>query len=126
MFMTSRDFKMINSIAQALYDKKGFNITALDVRGISTMTDYYLIAEGSVDRHVQALYQEINSKKEEWGIDLYHVEGDQDGDWMVLDCGHIMIHLFIPELREKYALEELWHDGQIIDLQLNTIEDTHE
>lgn len=110
--------KSLNLIAQTIYDKKGFNILALDVRGISTMTDFYVIAEGTVDRHVKSICREIIGKLKEQGIGVLHVEGEKDGDWVVIDFGEIVIHLFIPELRVRYALEELWTDGKIVDVEI--------
>lgn len=116
--MTKHDKKVLNVISQAIYDKKGFNILALDVRGISTMTDYCVIAEGTVDRHVKSLYSSIKDQLGELGIDLYHAEGIKDGDWIVMDYGDFVIHLFIPDLREKYALEELWKKAKIVDVDI--------
>ena len=109
---------MIQQLAQTIYDKKGLNIIALDVREVSSMTDYFLIAEGSVERHVQALAREVVAKARELGLTVNHVEGDSSGEWAVIDCGDILIHLFIPELREKYALEEVWNEGMVIDLDI--------
>jgi len=110
--------KILDAIAQAIFDKKGFNILALDVRGISTFTDYYLIAEGSVERHVSSISKAIVAALEEINLRPLHVEGDKTGDWAVIDYGEIAVHLLIPELREKYALEELWSKGQIVDLHI--------
>lgn len=110
----------LNRIAQAIYDKKGFNILVLDVREICTMTDYFIIAEGTVDRHVKALSQTIVDELARRGLEPLHIEGQQEGDWVVLDYGDFVIHLFIPELREKYALEELWQEGQIVDVKIDT------
>ena len=110
--------QLLNAIAQAIFDKKGVNILALDVRGISTMTDYYIIAEGTVDRHVRAIslaIQDALKKK----VRALHVEGEKEGEWAVLDYGEVVIHLFIPELRERYALEELWKNSKIVDLQID-------
>lgn len=119
--MTNNEEKtVLNAIAQAIFDKKGFNILALDVKGISTMTDYYLIAEGSVDRHVRSLSTAIQDILTSLKIHINHIEGDKDGDWVVMDYGNIVIHLFIPELREKYALEELWKKAKIVDLDIKT------
>lgn len=112
--------KDLNPIAQAIYDKKGFNILVLDVRNVSTMTDYFIIAEGNVDRHVQALSHTIVDELAKHKRHPLHAEGQQEGDWVVLDYGEIVIHLFIPELREKYALEELWHEGRVVDVKLAT------
>lgn len=108
----------IDQIAQVIYDKKGFNILALDVRGVSSMTDYFIIAEGNVDRHVKALGQIVIDFLGDQGIKPLHLEGEKSGDWLVVDYGDIVLHLFIPELREKYSLETLWKEGKIIDLNL--------
>lgn len=112
--------KDLNRIAQAIYDKKGFNILVLDVCGICTMADFFVIAEGTVDRHVKAISQAIMDELAQQGKNPFHVEGQQEGDWIVLDYGDIVIHLFIPELREKYALEKLWNQGKIVDIKIDT------
>lgn len=111
--MRQTPLETLNQIAQTVYDKKGLNILALDVRAISSITDYLLIAEGNVDRHVSAIAHAIVSE-----IDAHplHVEGLESGDWVVIDYGHIIIHLFQPGLRDKYSLEKLWKEGLIVDL----------
>lgn len=110
--------KELNLIAQSIYDKKGFNIVVLDVRGVSTMTDYLVIAEGTVDRHVKALSSTVIDTLAPLGHSPYHVEGERDGDWIVIDYTDFIIHLFIPDLREKYALEEIWKAGKIVDVKI--------
>jgi ribosome-associated protein len=112
--------KDLNRIAQVIYDKKGFNILVLDVREICTMTDFFIIAEGNVDRHVKALSHAISDEFSQRGVEPLHIEGQQEGDWVVLDYGDFVIHLFVPELREKYALEELWNEGRIVDVKIDT------
>ncbi|WP_227738800.1 ribosome silencing factor [Waddlia chondrophila] len=109
---------MLQAIAQAIYDKKGVNIIAIDVKKSSSLTDYFLIAEGSVERHVSALASSVKETVKEMGGHIFHIDGDQLGDWVVMDCGQILIHLFVPALRDKYSLEELWHDGEIVDLNI--------
>lgn len=111
--------KTLDLIAQTIFDKKGFNILALDVQGISTMTDFFMIAEGTVDRHVQALARAIIDKLEEQGISPTHVEGMSSADWIVIDYTDIVIHLFTEDLRAKYALEELWKESKIVDLKID-------
>lgn len=115
--------KLLDVIAQAIFDKKGFNILALDVQGISTMTDYYIIAEGHVGRHTRAIGSFIMSIMKERGLSPLFVEGEKEGDWIVIDYGEIVIHLFIPELREKYALENLWKESQIVDLKISVADE---
>lgn len=116
--MSRTVLKTLDSIAQAIYDKKGFNILALDVRGFSTLTDYYIIAEGNIDRHVKAISQAIQDMLSECGLSLLHIDGQRTPDWLVMDYGDIVIHLFIPDLREKYALEQLWKEAKIVDLHI--------
>jgi len=111
---------MLNSIAQMIYDKKGYNILALDVQGISTITDFLVIAEGNVDRHVISMAHTIVEEMKESGEKPIHTEGMQTGDWVVLDYGQIMIHLFTKGLRDKYSLERLWPDSKLIDLDIAT------
>ena len=106
--MDKDPLELVNKIAQTIYDKKGMQIIALEVTGISSITDYILIAEGNVDRHVVAI-----------GHHSY-VEGYQNGDWVVLDYMVCMVHLFIPGLREKYQLERLWSNGKLLELNLKS------
>ncbi len=115
--MQTMAVKTLDVIAQAIYDKKGFNILALDVRGISTLADYFVIAEGNVDRHIKALSHEIKESLKPLGLHPFHVEGEGD-DWIVLDYGDIIIHLLIPEMRDKYALEDLWKKSKIVDVKI--------
>src|SRR5579871_1596087 len=86
--------KILNLIGQVIYDKKGFNILALDVEGLSTITDYLIIAEANVDRHGSAIAQSIMDEMEKGGLSLFHSQGVKDGDWIVLDYGEVAIHLF--------------------------------
>jgi ribosome-associated protein len=109
---------LLNLIAQTIFDKKGINILALDVKKLSSITDYVLIAEGNVDRHVIAIAKAIEKAMQQVGETPQHVEGIHRGDWVVLDYFHIMVHLFMPGLREKYHLEDLWKDAEIVDLNI--------
>lgn len=106
-------------LGKVLYEKKAINILGIDVRGISTLTDYFLVAEGNVDRHVQALSHAIMDAMDERGIAPLHVEGKQEGDWVVMDYGTLIVHLFVPELRNHYRLEEVWKAGALVDLHLS-------
>ena len=118
--MLRNEFALLNTIAQVIFDKKGSNILALDLRGISSITDFVVIAEGNVDRHVIAIASAVEQALDEQGVKPVHVEGMQIGDWVVLDYLHIMVHLFMPGMRDKYQLEKLWREGEIIDLHIET------
>ncbi len=109
----------LNDIAQVIYDKNGMNILALDVQGLSSITDYLLIAEGNVGRHATSIAKAIIEELKEKGETPGHVEGLQTGDWVVVDFGHVMVHLFTAGLREKYELEKLWPESKIVDLHID-------
>jgi ribosome-associated protein len=108
----------VRSACQAIIDKKGLNVVALDVRGISTMTDYFIIAEGTVPRHVSALAQNVDDVLRKNRLSPSHVEGLSEGEWVVLDYMDFILHLFTPELRGYYALEEVWKNGKVMKIPL--------
>lgn len=111
--------ELVKRLAQLIFDKKGSNIIAIDVRGVSSITNFVIIADGNVDRHVIALAKELQDEMREEGEKPVHVEGLQTGDWVVLDYFELVIHLFVPEMRQKYQLERLWSDGKVIDLDIS-------
>jgi len=117
--MESDPSELIQELAQVLYLKKGTNIIALDVRGVSAVTDFVLIADGNVERHVMALSNEIQDLMKKKGHKNVHIEGMTNGDWVVLDYFEIVVHLFIPKMRQKYQLERLWSDAEIIDIDFD-------
>jgi ribosome-associated protein len=112
------DLQLLTAIGQAIFDKKGFNILALDVQQVCTMTDYFVFAEGNVDRHVKGLAIAVNAAIGEFGRSPLRIDGMQTGDWVVIDFGDIVVHLLTPEMRERYAIEQLWREGIIVDLAL--------
>lgn len=117
--MNRTPFETLNKIAQVIYDKKGFNILAIDVQGLSSITDFILIAEGNIDRHVSAIAKAIVEELGKDGEKPLHAEGVSVGDWAVLDYGGVMIHIFSPNLRERYSLEKLWSESKIVDLEID-------
>ncbi len=116
--MSLQTSELLSKVAQTIYEKKGFNILAIDVKGISSLTDYFLIAEGNVNKHVKAIANDIVSSLKKEGEQPAHVEGLDSSEWIVVDYVNIIIHLFTPEFREKYRIEELWSEGSIVDLNL--------
>lgn len=120
--MTKTILKTLDLVAQAIFDKKGFNIIALDVRGFSTMTDFFIIAEGNINRHIKGIAQTIEDVLRESGHKIMHIEGAKTSDWIVMDYSDIVIHLFTSELREKYSLEQLWKEAKIVDLHIDVKE----
>lgn len=114
--MKNDDFVVLNVIAQTVFDKKGSNILALDLRPCSLLAEYVVIAEGAVDRHVIAIADSVRKALDEIGLKPAFTEGMQRGDWIVLDYTQFAVHLFIPDVREKYQLERLWQKSEIVDV----------
>lgn len=111
--------KLIDSVSKIIYEKKGFHLLALDLRGVSSVTDYILVAEGNVNRHLKAIANAILQEVEE---KPYRVEGLDESDWIVIDYLDLMVHLFLPNVRGKYQLEKLWPEAKLIDLKLEMLE----
>lgn len=109
----------LNKIAQIIFDKKGSNILALDLRRVSSFADFVILAEGNVDKHVSAIARAIVEELKKIGLNPSYIEGLQQGDWAVLDYLDVMVHIFEPGLREKYRLEDLWKEGSIIDVKID-------
>ncbi len=119
--MDDNQNKELDLIAQTIFDKKGFNILAIDVRNVCSMTDFFVIAEGNVDRHIQSINKAICEQLSKAGLKPLHVEGQKTGDWIVIDFGQIVVHLFTSDLREHYAIETLWKEGNVVDLHINLV-----
>lgn len=107
---------IVKKIAQIIQDKKGINILVLDVREICSLTDFFIIAEGLADRHVEAIATNIIDEMKTYNLIPFHIEGKNEGAWLVIDYLNIIIHLFKPGLRDLYRLEELWKAGKLIAL----------
>ncbi len=114
------EIEFLNNVAQAIYDKKGRNIVAIDVQGISTLTNYFIIAEGNVDKHVQAIGMNVMECTKKLGMRPVSFDGYREGHWIVLDFWQVIVHLFAPGYRDRYQLERLWSDGVVVDLQFST------
>jgi len=116
--MEINSLDILKKISEAAAEKKGVGLLVLEVGHFSTVTDYLVIVEGNVDRHVLALAHEIVKEvRDTFGIRPHHVEGLSAGDWVLIDYSDIIVHIFMPGMREKFRLESLWSPGKIIDLK---------
>lgn len=103
--------------ARAADSKKASDIMVQDVRELVSITDYFVIVTASNARQVEAVIDEIEeSLRKEAHIKPNHTEDSRDGSWSLLDYGDVVIHVFMPEARDYYRLEELWNDAPIINL----------
>lgn len=114
----SDSLKIVQKLAQALYDKKGANIIAIDVRNISNMTDFFLFVDGMASTHIHALKSSAEELFRSCGWQALAVDGQKTGDWIVLDYLNIVVHLFDPKVRDFYRVEEVWKEGKIVPLEL--------
>ncbi|MDF2549396.1 MAG: hypothetical protein K0S07_463 [Chlamydiales bacterium] len=115
--MSFDTYQLLALIAHVIDEKKGHNIITIDVKGISSLTDYMIVAEGMNDRHLQSLCREVQDKMAERECYPIRKEVREDSGWIVLDFGDILLHLFTVELREKYRIEQVWRSGTIVSRQ---------
>ena len=97
-----------NAVVEALEEKKAKDILALDVRNITSLFDYVVIASGDSNRQTKALARNVQDRLKELGAHIYGVEGEQSGEWVLVDIGDIVVHVMQPTVRQYYNLEELW------------------
>lgn len=97
---------------EAALDKKAEDVVVLDLRGLSDVTDYFMICHGTTDRHVLAITESIEGRlRRELGLRPSHIEGLRQGEWVLLDFIDLVVHVFVSEKREFYRLERLWGDA---------------
>lgn len=114
--MTDPFLDCLLMIARVLFDKKAQNLLVLDARGTYAFVDGFVVGEGSSARHVQALADAIEEKMEQRGKRPWYVEGRFFGDWIAMDYGDFIVHLFAPDERERYSFDQLWHACRIVPL----------
>jgi ribosome-associated protein len=103
-------------IVTALDDVKAKDIVTLDVRNMTTVTDYMIVASGTSNRHVRALVENVAEQAREAGHRAIGVEGEEGGEWVLLDLQDALVHVMLPAVREFYNLEKLWSLGASSDL----------
>lgn len=99
---------LLKIVETSLDDDKAEDIVAIDLRGKSTIADYMVIATGRNSRQLAAMASHLDEKLTKAGVKRVSVEGQGQGDWVLLDGGDVVVHLFRPEVRTFYALEKMW------------------
>ena len=111
-FMTNDDSLQIAQRAvEIASDKLASNIVLLDIRGIADFADYFVLLSAESSRQINALIEDITLSLKGEGIPVNHREGTVQSGWVLLDYGDVLIHVFSPEEREYYRLEELWREA---------------
>lgn len=99
--------KMTEALVEALEDKKAQDVLVIDVHGRCDFTDRFIVASGRSDRQIKALSQSVSEVAHQFGQSA-KIEGLDAMEWLLVDLGDIVVHLFLPEVRESFQLERLW------------------
>ena len=105
---------MVKEIVSVLEEKKGEEITILDIRQISVIADYFIIVSAENPRQLDSLSDAVQDKMEKLGFRLRRVEGVPESGWLLLDYNDVIVHVFHKEQRQYYDLERIWSDGKRI------------
>ena len=108
-FITER----ARALARAAEERRARNVIALDLRELTTLCDYFVICHGQSRAHVRAIAQELGEFVKREKIPLLHREGSHETQWIILDCGDVIVHVFGEETRGFYDLEGLWSDATV-------------
>jgi ribosome-associated protein len=113
--MPEKAENIARTIVTVLEEKKGEDIILLDLIGVCSFTDYFIICSGISERSIKALAEEVRKAvKEKYSIMAQGVEGDAQSGWILIDYGDVILHIFSKTLREYYQLEELWREGKLL------------
>jgi ribosome-associated protein len=97
-------------------DKRAVDVVVLDVQGLSSVTDYFLVCSGKSTTHMQTIADAIRAELKEAGVRPLHAEGVPESGWILLDYGEVLMHVFLEDTRSYYALERLWGDAPSLSL----------
>lgn len=104
--------EIANAVAELAADRKALDIVELDLRGIASYADYFVICTGRSDRQAKAIHDAIHlGMKERYGILPTRVEGATQANWILMDYSDVIVHVFTPDIREYYRLEQLWGEA---------------
>ncbi len=119
------DFEMPSEVRQAVecaLDRKAIDVTVLDLRTLSSATDFFVIASGRSDIHVRAVADHVIDSGKRDGSRPEHIEGLDEGRWVLVDYIDYVVHIFHPAVREFYRLEELWGDASSAVFHESTVQ----
>jgi ribosome-associated protein len=103
-------------ITELIFNKKGFDVKILDLKKLTTIADYFIIASADSDTQVKAIATEVDKSLRNEGIKVWHKEGYNSLNWVLLDYVDVVVHIFKKDVRGFYSLERLWGDAEIIDV----------
>ena len=109
--------ELLELVVRAADSKRAEDIVALDVQNISLLADYFVIMQAGSERQVKAVTEAIVETVHEANEDLHSVEGKDGANWILLDLGDVIVHVFKEETRQFYNLEKLWSDAPLVDIE---------
>jgi ribosome-associated protein len=109
--MTMPDAMALDIYVQAILGKKALGLTVLDVRELTSVADVFMVCSGRSNRQVSAICEHIQTELKRQGIHPLSIEGKKNGHWVLMDYGHVVIHVFFEDVRGFYDLEGLWADA---------------
>jgi ribosome-associated protein len=108
--------ELAETVASLAWQKKAEEIVILDLRGLSNITDYFVICSGTSKPHLKAIRSEVKTRlREDRGVSAKAADGEPESQWMVLDYGDVIVHVFHRHRRDYFALEDLWSDAPRIE-----------
>lgn len=108
--------EMLEKIIRTFDSKKAEDIRAIKITNLTILADYFVIANGTSTTHTKTLAEEVEYQLSQEGIEPNRTEGYNGSNWVILDYGDIVVHVFYKETRDYYQLERLWSDGEMIDI----------
>lgn len=101
----------LKTVIESIQEKKALEITVLDLQGITSFTDYFVLCNGESEPQIKSIFKNVEEKMSALGLRPGHIEGRADTGWVLMDYDDFVVHIFSPEKRSYYDLERLWADA---------------